>query len=214
MAVLPAKTVERLSLCRRVLLSQETEEKDYVFSHEIASLLHCTPVQVRRDLMLLGQAGSPSKGYRIDKLIKSINRKIDDKQEVNIGVVGMGKLGHAMVRYLKDRREKLKIKAVFDNDPNLIGNQFSGIYCYHTNEITKIISDQQITIGIITVPAQSANEVKNLLVEGGIKGILNYTPMPLKVPSNVYLSEYDIVTSLEKVVYFVKNSKKILSKEN
>jgi len=208
MVRLPEKTVERLSRCRRVLLDQYYEEKDFIFSHEIASLLHVSPVQVRRDLMLMGYTGSPSKGYKISKLIKTIENKVDGKEVINAAVVGMGKLGHALVRYLKDRRERLVINAIFDNDPNLINNIFADIKCYHIDEIPRLISELNISIAILTVPATAAADVKNLLVESGIKGIINYTPTPLKVPDNVFLDEYDIVTSLEKVAYFIKQNKK------
>ena len=119
----------------------------------------------------------------------------------------MGKLGHAMVRYLDRRREKLKIVAVFDNDPNLIDSTISGVKCYHIKEIPKLIKQLSIDIAIITVPSHSATVVKDLLIASGIKGIVNYTPTPLKVPNNVYLEEHDIVTTLEKVSYFVKDSK-------
>lgn len=203
--VLPEKTVERLSLCRRVLLNQLHEDKKFIYSHEIAKLLHVTPVQIRRDFMLMGYTGSPSKGYDIKKLIKSIGATIDTKEGLNAAVIGMGNLGNAIARYFTDKREKLKIVASFDNNTDKIKTCLSGTKCFHIDDFAEAKEALNISIGIIAVPVNAAESVKNLLIDNGIKGILNFTPKPLKVPDNVYLEEYDIVTSLEKVAYFVKH---------
>ncbi|MBC8342992.1 MAG: redox-sensing transcriptional repressor Rex [Bacteroidetes bacterium] len=202
--LLPEKTVERLSQCRRVLLNKLDQEKEFIFSHEIAKLLHLTPVQVRRDFMLMGYTGSPSKGYNIKKLIKAIGYTIDPDESQNAAVIGMGNLGKAISKYVEDKREFLKIVANFDVDEKKISKSVAGIKCHHIKDLSKVIRDLDITIAIITVPANDAYDVKELLVGNGIKGILNFTPAPLHVPDHIYLEEFDIITSLEKVAYFVK----------
>lgn len=201
---LPEKTVERLSLCRRILLNKLEENKQYIFSHEIAKLLNITPVQVRRDLMLLGYTGSPSKGYEIKKLVKYIGKKIDSKEGLNVAIVGMGNLGRALCKHLTNKREKLNIVASFDVDEKKISNNKSGVKCYHIDNLPKIAKLLNISIGILTVSSEAAPEVTEILIKGGIKGILNFTPTPLNVPDEVHLEEYDLITSLEKVAYFVK----------
>ena len=203
--ILPEKTVERLSLCRRVLLNKLSEDTKFIFSHEIAKLLHVTPVQVRRDFMLMGYKGSPIKGYDIKKLIKSIGNTIDTNEGINAAVIGMGNLGNAIERYFKEKRDKITIVASFDTNINKIEGCQSQVKCFHIDDFAKVKEDMNISIAILTVPGEVAADVKDMLVEHGIKGILNYTPTPLKVPDNVYLEEYDITTSLEKVAYFVKH---------
>jgi redox-sensing transcriptional repressor len=202
--LLPEKTVERLSLCRRVLLNLLDEKKEFIYSHEIAKLLHLTPVQVRRDFMLMGYTGSPSKGYNIKRLIKAIGNTIDPDNCQYAAVIGMGNLGNAIAKYVESKRKYLKIIASFDKDEKKISKCISGVKCNHIRNLPSVLKELNISIAIITVPADEANNVKELLVENGIKGILNFTPTPLHVPDHIYLEEFDIITSLEKVAYFVK----------
>ena len=203
---LPHKTVERLSQYRRALLLILSKEKTHVFSHEIAQMLHITPVQVRRDLMLIGYSGNLRKGYDIRELIDLIGRIIDSDKGQRVAVVGLGNLGKAFISYFKGKRSKLSIIAAFDINPEKINRVFDGVPCYHINQIPDIIKQNNIAIGIITVPAEEAPIVAESLVIEGIKGILNYTPKPLNVPAHVYLEEYDMITSLEKVAFFAKKN--------
>lgn len=199
---LPGKTVERLSLYRRALISRV--KKEYIYSHEIADLLHFTPVQVRRDLMLMKYSGSSGKGYQVKDLIHSIGKVIDPPETRYAAVVGMGNLGRAIARHLANKREFIKVLASFDIDKEKISKCSSGVRCYHLDEFEAVVRQFEISIGIITTPPEAAVEIKNLMVKSGIKGILNFTSTLLDVPENVYLEEYDIVTSLEKIAYFTK----------
>ena len=201
---LPHKTIERLSQYRRALLICAAKGKTHIFSHEIAKIQHITPVQVRRDIMLIGYTGTLRKGYNVQELIDLIGDIIDTKEGLNVAVVGIGNLGHAMINYFNGKRTKLSIVAAFDSNPDKVGRVFSGVKCYHIDEMSSIIKKDDVSIGIITVPAGSAPEISEKLVQSGIKGILNYTPKPVNVPSHIYLEEYDMITSLEKVAFFVK----------
>ena len=206
---LPGKTIERLSQYRRILYNSINEGKQNIFSHELAQIVNLTPVQVRRDLMLIGYAGSQSKGYMIKDLINLIGKIIDSDTPQNITVVGMGNLGRAITSYFAGKRERLSIVAAFDNDTQKINRIITGIPCYHTNDIQKIIPKMDIRIAILTVAPQAAHEVAQLLINAGIIGILNYTSVPLTVPEGVHLEEYDIVTSLEKLAFMVKNNNSV-----
>ena len=203
---LPHKTVERLSQYRRALLLILSKEKTHVFSHEIAQMLHITPVQVRRDLMLIGYSGNLRKGYDIKELIELIGKIIDTDKGQRVAVVGLGNLGKAIISYFRGKRTKLTIVAAFDVNPEKIDRIYNGVPCHHTELLPKIIRQENITIGIITVPAEQAAPVAETLVLSGIKGILNFTPKPLNVSPYVYLEEYDMITSLEKVAFFAKKN--------
>lgn len=202
---LPDKTVERLSQYRRTLNNQITKGKTHIFSHEIASLLHITPVQVRRDIMLIGYSGTLRKGYDIQEMVDTIGNIIDTDEGQKIAVIGMGNLGKAFIHYLHEKRSKLKIAASFDINPEKINKDYVDVHCYHLDKLEEIIDQKGITIGIITTPPEVASELADRLKEAGIKGILNYTPKPLSPRAGVYLEEYDMITSLEKVAYFVKH---------
>jgi redox-sensing transcriptional repressor len=206
MNILPGKTIERLSEYRRTLLGCLSENKNFIFSHDLAARLHLTAVQVRRDLMLIGYSSVRRKGYDVKELINTISKIIDSDTELNVGIIGIGNLGRAVSGYFKGKRSKLNLIASFDVDPQKINRVISGIKCYPYGEIQQVIKELNIKIAILTVPVDSARDIAEELVRYGIKGILNFTTIPLNVPSDVYLEEYDMITSLEKVAYFVKEN--------
>jgi redox-sensing transcriptional repressor len=202
---LPDKTVERLSQYRRSLNNQLQKGKTNIFSHEIANLLHITPVQVRRDIMLMGYSGTLRKGYNIQEMVNLIGRIIDTDDGQRIAVIGMGNLGKAFIHYLWNKRTKLKVVAAFDINPVKTDKTYEDVFCYHMDALEQVIEKERISIGIITTPPEVASAIADRLKSAGIKGILNYTPKPLSPREGVYLAEYDMITSLEKVAYFVKN---------
>lgn len=205
--LLPEKTVERLSVYRRVLFKCLNEGKTHIYSHELAKLLNITAVQVRRDIMFIGYSSSQKKGYYIKKLIEVIGHKLDSRRGQNVAIIGMGNLGKAITGYLVGKKPKLNIVAAFDIDPKKINKKIAGISCFSIEEIGHLINELNISIALLTVPPEAAEETTTQLVDAGIKGILNFTSVSINVPSNVYLEEYDMITYLEKVAYFSKNRK-------
>jgi redox-sensing transcriptional repressor len=203
---LPGKTVERLSEYRRTLLGCLAENKNYVYSHDLAAMLHITAVQVRRDLMLIGYTSVLRKGYDVRELIHTIGRIIDSDESINVAIIGIGNLGRAVTAYFRGKRSKLNLVASFDNDPQKVNKVISGVKCFHIQDIEKVIREMNIKIAILSVPADYAKSTCEEVVRYGIKGILNFTTISLNVPSGVYLEEYDMITSIEKVAYFVKEN--------
>lgn len=201
---IPHKTIERLSQYRRALLICLSQGKTHIFSHEVAEIQHITAVQVRRDLMLIGYSGNLRRGYNIKDLIALIGTIIDSQDGQRVAVFGMGNFGRAISAYFEGRRERLSIVAGFDVNPQKIGTSIAGVPVYHIDRACEIISKEKIKIGIITVPGNQAVETAKIMVDCGIKGILNYSPSPVKVPEDVFLEEYDMITSLEKVAFYVK----------
>ena len=130
MTTLPGKTVERLSEYRRTLLVCLNENRNFIFSHELAAMFHITAVQVRRDLMLIGYSSVHRKGYDVKELINAISGIIDLEDGMNVAIVGIGNLGRALAGYFKGKRSKLNLVASFDNDPQKINKVISGIKCY------------------------------------------------------------------------------------
>jgi redox-sensing transcriptional repressor len=204
MSRLPEKTVGRLSEYRRTLLNCLANGKTHVYSHELANLHNITAVQVRRDIMLIGYSTTLKKGYDVKALIDVIGDIVDTEDGLNAAIIGIGNLGRAITAYFNGKRTKLKIAATFDTDLEKINRVISGVKCYPMSEMSRVIKEQDISIGILTVPPEDASAVSETLIMAGIKGILNYTSTSLNVSPNVYLEEYDMITSLEKVAYFVK----------
>jgi len=207
MMKLPGKTVERLSEYRRTLLECLNEKRNFIFSHDLAARLHITAVQVRRDLMLIGYSSVLRKGYDVRELIDTIGKIIDSEESMHVAVIGIGNLGRAVAGYFRGKRSKLNLVASFDNDPQKVNKVISGVKCYPYADCEKMIRELDIRIAILTVPPEFAKEITEEIVRYGIKGILNFTTIPLNVPSGVYLEEYDMITSIEKVAYFVKENK-------
>ncbi len=204
MKLLPERTVERLSKYRRVLQREMKNGTHHIYSHELAKLLYITPVQVRRDIMLIGHSGTLRKGYDIENLINLIGEIIDCSMSTQkVAIVGIGKLGLALHNYLNANTTKLHLSAIFDNNPEKVGQSFSGTVCYSIENLKKIVEREEITIGILTVPPEYSIEISKAMVEAGILGIINYTPVSLNL-DGAFLEEYDVITSLEKVAYFAK----------
>ena len=206
MKKLPGKTVERLSEYRRTLLGCLSEKKNYIFSHDLAARLHITAVQVRRDLMLIGYSSVMRKGYDVKELIDTIGIILDSEEGQNVAIIGIGNLGRALTGYFKGKRSKLNVIASFDNDPLKVNKVISGVKCYSIEEMESVINEKNIKIAILTIPPDYTKEIVDRIIRYGIKGILNFTAVPLNVPPGVHLEEYDMITSIEKVAYFVKEN--------
>ncbi|MBN1413939.1 MAG: redox-sensing transcriptional repressor Rex [Bacteroidales bacterium] len=201
---LPPRSVERLSKYRRLLGAIHPGNGEYIFSHDLAQLLNLTPEQVRRDLMLIGLTGSRRKGYSIKALIELIGKTIDKREGYNVAIVGVGNLGKAITAFIRKTHTRLNIVAAFDVDSSKINKETAGVFCYDISQIPTVVRKLKISIVILTVPSHVVKEITGTLVSSGIKGILNFTSVHLDVPSDVYLKDYDIITSLEEIGFFIK----------
>ncbi len=201
---IPEKSVERLCKYRQILLNVLDAGKEYIFSHELAAILDSSPAQVRRDLMMLNITGTPQKGYHIRKFLEDISDVVDSKEGQLACLVGVGKLGQAILTYFSHRRPNLSIVAAFDNDASKTGNEHGDCPIFLNSELQRIIKEKNITVGIVTVPAPHAQGIVDVLVASGVKGIVNFAPTHLRVPKGVFLENLDITLSVEKTAYFAK----------
>jgi redox-sensing transcriptional repressor len=148
------------------------------------------------------------KGYDARELIDVISKLLDHKNGLNVIVIGMGNLGRAVTTYFTGKRPKLNIVATFDVDSNKTNRVISGVNCYHIKDLKDMIKTNKISIAIITSPPETTATIAESLVAAGIKGILNFTTTPVNVPESIFLEEFDMITSIEKVAYFVKDQVK------
>ncbi len=203
---IPSRTIERLFHYRNILVALLASGKESIFSYELAQLSHTSPAQVRRDLMTVTPAGSPQRGYKISTLVGDVSAILDAPEGERAILVGTGHLGGAILSYFNHRRPKLSILAAFDSDPDKTGHVQSSCRTYPPSEMKRVVGEVNATIGIITVPMDQAQQVADVLVESGIKGILNFAPIRIKVPSSVHLENLDITLALEKTAYFSRCS--------
>ena len=196
------KTIERLALYRRLLSGLREKGLEHLYSHQLAEFTQTTAVQVRRDIMMTGYTANARKGYELESLIKKIDETISVPVKQNIALVGIGNLGLAILSYFNAQYSALSIVGAFDNDEAKVDRVISGCPCYPIKHIVEKIKELNITLGIITVPGRNAQGVAEIMASSGIKGILNFAPVPLKLPDTVYCERIDITTAIEKVAYF------------
>lgn len=194
--------VRRLSSYRRLLRVLASRGTRHVYSHELAALARVTAAQVRRDVMGLNISGNPARGYDVEALSESIGAAIDNPEGEEVALVGIGKLGRAILAYFEGRRPKLSIVAAFDTDPEKVNRVIHGCRCYPLDQLENELRRQNIRCAVVTVPVDDAQPIATRLVQAGVKGILNFAPRPLVVPENVYVESMDVTTALEKVAYF------------
>lgn len=209
---LPANTVERLSLYRRILLSLPSDEKPFIHSHRLAHLMKINSAHVRRDLMLIDFSGDIHKGYDILELIKCIGEAIDCTHIQKVAFIGIGDLGRAVAEYFNHTETRLQVAATFrleGETPN-----FKDVRCYHISQMKEVLKKEKIELCVLAVPFDLAAEVSKEIVDAGIRGILNFTSAHLKVPSNIYVEQYDMISKLEKLAYFTNKDHCGNNKEN
>lgn len=198
------KSIERLGVYRRVLQQERAKQKTHIFSHQLAMLCGNNAAQTRRDLMAVGYEGSPSRGYDIDALCRAISALIDGEDKCVAVLVGVGNLGAALLEYVEKRCPHLRIGAAFDSDHAKTGRVLCGVRCHSVDEMDEVIKRNGAEVGVIAVPGRAAQEVADMLASSGIKGILNFAPVALRVSKNIYVEQIDLAVALEKVAYFTR----------
>ncbi|MEI7529849.1 MAG: redox-sensing transcriptional repressor Rex [Elusimicrobiota bacterium] len=201
---IPQRTVERFFRYSQFLHSKLEAGSVFVFSHELAAAVGVSPEQVRRDLMNFTVKGTPQRGYPIAEFITELYAHLESASLTKMALVGAGNLGKAILSYFIKRRPNLSIVAAFDQDPEKTGRVYSGCQVYHVGQLEKIVRREHVMVGIITVPAASAQETADALVRAGVCGIVNFAPAQVKVPAGVFLEQLDITLSIEKVTYFAR----------
>ena len=198
------KVIARLCLYKRILNELEDDSVENIFSHELASRAGVTAAQLRRDIMTVGYAGSPTKGYVIKGLVQSISMFLEGSNSGTTAIVGVGNIGRAILAYIGLDTSSVRVTACFDQDPSKIGSVFYGTRCYDLSELELRSEQYNIKSAILAVPAPAAQAVAEKLVANNIRGIMNFAPIQLKVPDTVYVDNINLAVSLEKVHYFAR----------
>lgn len=201
---IPVRMVERLSGYRQHLRRWLAEGKRRIYSHELGALLGATSAQVRRDLMTIGYTGSPAKGYDVAGLVAAIGRLLDPPTREAVALVGLGQLGRAILNHFSATHLELPIVAAFDIAPEKVGRIVDGCRCYAVSEMPTVLRAHAVPLGIIAVPAEAAQAVAERLIAGGVRGLLNFAPVRLRVPPEVYVEDVNLAVSLEKMAFFAR----------
>ncbi|SYZ72133.1 Redox-sensing transcriptional repressor Rex [Candidatus Zixiibacteriota bacterium] len=198
-------TIHRLSLYYRVLSILEKENKETVSSKELAKREKLTPAQVRKDLSFFGSFGTRGLGYPVLELKRQIGEILGLNRTWNVALVGVGNIGSALVGYKEFQRQGFHIKIIFDNDQRKIGSNHKGIQVADIRNLEKELRDNRIEIVVIAVPATVAQYIVDDIVKAGIKAILNFAPVNLKVPEDVFLRNENMSMELEYLSFALIN---------
>ena len=194
--MIPEPSLRRLPVYHRLLKQLSLEGMEYVSCTPIAQSLSLNPIQVRKDLELTGIVGKPKVGYSTAELIGSIERYLGWDNETDAFLVGVGHLGEALLGYKGFRNVGIKIVAGFDSDPGKIGRSIQGVRVFPVKKLSELVRRMKVKIGILTVPADGAEEAARVMIDGGIRAIWNFAPVKIKSPESVIIQNENLAASL------------------
>lgn len=197
-------TLRRLPLYLHFLKQLQEKNILFVSSTLLANQLQFESIQVRKDLAVTGILGRPKVGYPVPELINRIQSFINWDKTMNAVIIGAGALGSALLGYNGFEDSGLKIIAAFDSDKEKVGTIIRERHVYSLNELSKFAKENDVVVGIITVPAKYAQTTANLLVKANIKSIWNFTPAVLETPNNIIVKNQDPIRGLAELTYRVK----------
>ena len=198
----PGPTIERLALYSRPLEVLIENGTLVISSEKFAEICGVNPAQVRKDLAYFGEFGVRGVGYDVKELSQEINKILAIDREWILCVVGMGNLGHALVENEDFKKRGYKIVATFDSEPKKVGDTLPcGLTIEPTTKIRELVQALHIEIGIITTPPHEAQRVADLLMDAGVKAILNFAPIQVRTSECCTVENVDFAVKLENLVY-------------
>lgn len=201
--VVPKAVVGRLSLYCRELQHLVQQGQETINSAQLGKRLGVTDAQVRKDLAYFGQFGYPGIGYRCAELVEQIRKILGTTESWSVVLVGVGNLGHALLRYRGFAEQGFRIVAALDVDPRRVNQEIASIRVRHIDQLAEVLQEQNIRIALLAVPAPQAQRVAQQLVDAGIVGILNFAPVTLTLPDEVAVVGVDLAIELEQLVFAV-----------
>ena len=192
----------RLSRYLQVLTQAKKMGKDRISSQEIADYTNINATQIRRDLSAFGKFGKRGVGYNIDSLLGEIRKILRTQGQHNIALVGAGRLGQAIASSPIFAEHGINIAAVFDTDPEKLGRPIGNVAVTEYRHLPQAVRDKNIVVGVLAVPADSAQQAANDLVDAGVRIIFNYSEALLDVPSDVTVHTSNPAVELLYALYF------------
>lgn len=195
----PELAVPRLSQYYRALL--ELGDREVVSSEDLAVLTGYGAPQIRRDLTYFGQFGTPGRGYGVADLKISLGRILGLDKDWAVVLVGVGNLGAALLGYKGFRRQGFRLVAAFDKNPDVVGQTLQGVPVLDESKLLDVVAKEGVRMAVLTVPAAAAQEVADRLSASGVKALLNFAPVRLKVPAEVTVHTIDVAIELERLSF-------------
>ena len=206
-AVIPIQTLRRIPSYHQIVTELEQRGEQFVSSKYLAAFFQVDDTQVRKDVSVIGYKGKPKAGYSVSGLRAAIAEFLGINVENTAILVGVGKLGAALIEYPGLAQYGLKLVAVFDNDPAKTGKVIGPFTILPLESLPRVIKSFDVGIGIITVPKESAQEICDRLVGLGIKAIWNFAPTQLTVTGNVIVRNENMAVGLALLSHYLKKIK-------
>lgn len=200
----PNIVVGRLPLYLRTLQLMFQEGRRVTSSQELGERLGISAAQIRKDLSQFGEFGKQGTGYNIDFLTNQLRNILHVIRVWDVAIVGIGDVGHALARYQGFSNRGFRIVLLFDNNPQKIGTHVGEFIIQDLSTLVTQIRSMGVQIAMLSVPVDQAQIVTNLLVEAGVKSILNYAPINISVPSGVRVQYIDPVLHLQRMTYYLE----------
>jgi redox-sensing transcriptional repressor len=198
------QTTNRLSLYLRFLNELDADGVRTVSSKVLAAQFDLNAALIRKDLSHFGDLGVRGVGYVVKDLRQRLRQILGLDRRLNVAIIGAGNLGFALADYPGFRQDGFRIVALFDTLAAKVGQQSrSGIRIHDIRELKRVTGRDGITIAVIAVPAGAAQTVVNIVVDAGIKAVLNFSPGALRVPRDVKLKSVDLTVSLESLSFYL-----------
>ncbi len=202
---IPDIVIGRLPIYLRALHRMIQDEREYTSSHELGERLGISSAQIRKDLSHFGEFGKQGTGYNIAFLYEQIRHILKVDVEWSMAIVGVGDLGHAVANYKGFKARGFHVTALFDADSSKVGETINGMPVLSMDQLNDEIRRQGIKIGMIAVPAETAQAVADRLIEAGVRALLNYAPITLSVPANVCVQYIDPVAHLQHMTFYLES---------
>jgi len=199
-------TVRRLSLYLRSLEALESEGSSTVSSEELARRGATTAAQVRKDLSLFGSFGKRGLGYAVSELAASLRKILGLDQAWRVALVGAGRIGSAIFHYEGFVQRGFRIVTILDADPRKVGKRWGGVEIRPDRELERALDEESVDIAVLAVPGPVAQGVAERIVESGVRGLLNFAPVHLRLPEEVTLKNVNLVVELEALSFALAHS--------
>jgi len=195
--------VNRLPTYRRALENLLASGRAVVSSHELAAEVEVTPSQLRKDLSCFGTFGTAGVGYDVRDLVSRLDEILGICKKRPVLLVGVGNLGLALLNRRPIQRSGFEIVAACDTSPSKVGRVIAGVRCYSLEETPAVLAAIKISIAMLAVPPDTAQETADFLVKNGIRALVNFSPLRLRVDKGVLLEQVDFGYTLQKVAYYL-----------
>ena len=199
----PEVVVARLPQYVRILSRLLEDGVDVVNSQQLGDKLQVTPAQIRKDLSYFGRFGKQGRGYNVYSLLERLRQILGLNSYWNVAVVGVGRLGRAIISYPGFSPDGFGLVAAFDADPTVVGQSVGDLAVSPMEHLKDLVESLQISIAIVAVPAEQTQDVVDLLTACGVRAILNYAPTAPQVHEGVRVTNIDPVISLQSMTYYL-----------